>query len=98
MLEHKWANGNKYDGLGARIGIHPQLAPTITQYVKDLGLWDMMINIVKIDPMPQDTTMFFNVTSLYGGEGRNFSWSAKRTDIVYGSAVSFGSLVVFILM
>lgn len=88
MVVHKWGNGDPYDGLGARIALPPQLVPTITKYVKDLGLWDMMIDMIKNDPMPQDSTRFFNVTSPYGGEGRNFSWSAKRPDNFYASDVS----------
>lgn len=87
--EHRWGNSDSYDGFGARIGIPPELVSTVTQYVKDLGLWDLMINTMYNDPMEPDSTRFYNLTSPYGG-GRNFTWSAKRPDNFKGSSVSGG--------
>ena len=95
LQPHRWANGDPYDGTSARIGIHDRLAPIITEYVKKLGIWDLMIDTINNNPMPADTTRFYTVKSPYV-EGREFTWSAKRPDNFYGSDVSslYCSIVV----
>lgn len=85
MATYKWANGDAYDGFSARIGIPPELVETVTDYVKKMGLWDLMIDTVYNDPMEPDSTRFYNFTSPYVSDGRNFTWSAKRPDNFYGS-------------
>mmetsp|Transcript_19450 Transcript_19450/g.42294 ORF Transcript_19450/g.42294 Transcript_19450/m.42294 type:complete len:820 (-) Transcript_19450:205-2664(-) len=85
MLEHRWANGDTYDGFSARIGIPDKLVSVLTEYVKDLGLWDLMIDTVYNKPMEPDSTRFYEFTSPYGNGERNFTWSAKRPDNFKGS-------------
>ena len=85
MKLYEWANGDAYDGASAVIGIPPQLIPTLTDYVKGLGIWDIMVDTIKNDPMPPDSVRFYNVTSPLGDGDRTFTWSAKRPDNFYGS-------------
>ena len=84
---YKWANGDSYDGVSARIGIPANLADTIRDYVKELGIWDLIIDTITVDPMPKNSTRFYNIESSYE-KGKNFTWSAKRPDNFYGSDVS----------
>ena len=88
MAKYQWANGDEYEGMSALIGISPHLVETITDYVKGLGIWDIMIDTITKNPMPPDSTNFYNVTSPYGNGERTFTWSAKRPDNFYGSDVS----------
>ena len=88
MAKYQWANGDEYDGMSALIGVPPHLVETITDYVKGLGIWDIMIDTITKNPMPPDSTNFYNVTSPYGNGERTFTWSAKRPDNFYGSDVS----------
>ena len=88
MEEYSWANGDPYDGFSARIGVPPGLGPALTEYVKGLGLWDLMIDTIYDNPMEPDETRFYNLTSPFGEGGRNFTWSAKRPGNFYGSDVS----------
>ena len=84
--EYRWKNGDDYDGVAGRVGVPPHLASTIRDYIKKIGIWDLMIDTILNDPMGQDTTRFYTVPS---GDGkRNFTWSAKRPDNFYGSDVS----------
>jgi hypothetical protein len=77
METYKWANGDAYDGLSARIGIPPQLKDTIIEYVKKLGIWDIILNTMKEEnQMSPDSTKILTVTSPYSGQ--NFTWSVKR--------------------
>ncbi|KAL7543508.1 hypothetical protein ACHAXR_012794 [Thalassiosira sp. AJA248-18] len=84
LQEYKWANGDSYDGTSARIGIPPKLSETIRNYVKKLGIWDLMIHTMKDDPMPKNSTRFYTMASPYE-DGKKFTWSAKRPDNFYGS-------------
>ena len=97
MAKYQWANGDEYDGMSALIGVPPHLVETITDYVKGLGIWDIMIDTITKNPMPPDSTNFYNVTSPYGNGERTFTWSAKRPDNFYGSDVS-RSLFCFIML
>lgn len=91
MEEYRWANGDPYDGFSARIGVPPTLGPALNEYVRGLGLWDLMIDTIYNNPMEPDSTRFYNLTSPFGdGVGRNFTWSAKRPGNFYGSDVSEG--------
>ena len=83
---YKWANGDAYDGVSARIGIEAKLADTIRDYIKELGIWDLIIDTITGDPMPKNSTRFYNIESIYE-KGKNFTWSAKRPDNFYGSDV-----------
>ena len=84
---YQWDNGDAYDGASARIGIPPKLSETIRDYVKQLGIWDLMINTINNNPMPKNSTRFYTMKSPYE-EGKTFTWSAKRPDNFYGSDVS----------
>ena len=85
METYKWANGDAYDGLSARIGIPPQLKETIIEYVKELGIWDIILNTMKPEnQMRPDTTKILTLTSPYSGQ--NFTWSVKRPDNFDGSS------------
>ena len=84
METYKWANGDAYDGLSARIGIPPQLKDTIIEYVKGLGIWDIILNTMKPEnQMRPDSTKILTVESPYSGQ--NFTWSVKRPDNFFGS-------------
>lgn len=85
MVEHKWANGDDYDGTSALIGIPPQMVEVLTDYVKGLGIWDIMVDTIMKNPMEPDNVRFYNVTSPFGNGERTFQWSAKRPGNFYGS-------------
>jgi len=85
METYKWANGDAYDGLSARIGIPPQLKDTIIEYVKGLGIWDIILNTMKPEnQMSPDSTKILTVASPYSGQ--NFTWSVKRPGNFEGSS------------
>jgi len=85
METYKWANGDAYDGLSARIGIPPQLKDTVIEYVKGLGIWDIILDTMKPEnQMRPDSTKILTVKSPYSGQ--NFTWSAKRPDNFYGTS------------
>lgn len=85
METYKWANGDAYDGLSARIGIPPQLKDTIIDYVKGLGIWDEILTTMKPEnQMRPDSTKILTVASPYSGQ--NFTWSVKRPDNFEGSS------------
>ncbi|KAK1733850.1 hypothetical protein QTG54_015377 [Skeletonema marinoi] len=82
---YKWANGDPYDGLSARIGIPPQLKDTIIAYAKGLGIWDIILNTMEPEnQMRPDSTKILTVASPYSGQ--NFTWSVKRPDNFEGSS------------
>ena len=79
----------KFHQHGARVGLPPQLVPTITSYAQQMGLFDMIKNIIYDSPLqPGDEARYFSFQSPYqtkdcnghdcGNEVmRNFTWSVQ---------------------
>lgn len=84
LQPYQWANGDAYDGMSARIGIPPQLKSTIIEYVKALGIWDIIIDTMTKNQLPPDSTKILEVHSPYSDQ--NFTWSIKRPDNFEGSS------------
>jgi len=85
----RWSNDNTVvQQYGSRVGLPPQLIPTLTSYVHQLGLLDIMQNMLYENPLqPGDDTRWFSFQSPYqkrkdgSSEGiRNFTWNVERPE------------------
>ncbi|KAL3810922.1 hypothetical protein ACHAXA_008772 [Cyclostephanos tholiformis] len=83
----RWeADGTIVQEYGARVGLPPNLIPTLIEYVRDMGLLDIMTNMLYDDPLPPDGARWFSFQSPYqrramgGDDGnlRNFTWNVER--------------------
>ena len=66
----------------ARIGLPPQLLPTLIDYADQMGLLTIMQNMLYDNPLPPDGDKWFTFTSPYDtaleGEKRNMTWNVER--------------------
>eukprot|EP00984_Skeletonema_dohrnii_P016714 scaffold7470_cov84-Skeletonema_dohrnii-CCMP3373.AAC.5 len=86
----RWSNDNTVvQQYGSRVGLPPQLIPTLTSYAQQMGLLDIMKNMLYENPLqPGDDARWFSFQSPYqtttkGGsnEGiRNFTWNVERPE------------------
>ena len=80
----RWSDsGRIVQAFGARVGLPPQFLSTITAYAKDMGLLDIMTNMLYDDPLPPDGARWFSFRSPYqeeadAGKLRNFTWNVER--------------------
>ncbi len=87
----KWeTDGTIVQEYGARVGLPPKLIPTLVEYARDMGLLDIMTNMLYDDPLPPDGARWFSFQSPYqtrasaDGKGddhvdlRNFTWNVER--------------------
>ena len=77
----RWANDNTIvQEYGARVGLPPQLVPTLIEYARDMGLLDIMTNMLYDDPLPPDAARWFSFQSPYqtNEPKRNFTWNVER--------------------
>ena len=81
----RWeSDGGIVQEYGARVGLPPNLVPTLVEYARDMGLLDIMTNMLYDDPLPPDGARWFTFQSPYqtttggGGERRNFTWNVER--------------------
>ena len=76
-------NGLIVQDYAVRVGIPPQLISTLKEYAKDMGLFDIMTNMLYDDPLPPDGARWFSFQSPYqkadaASEMRNFTWNVER--------------------
>eukprot|EP00985_Skeletonema_marinoi_P028848 scaffold26137_cov80-Skeletonema_marinoi.AAC.1 len=87
----RWEHdGSIVQDYAVRVGLPPDLVPTIKAYVKDMGLLDIMTNMLYDDPLSPGDAKWFNFQSPYQkqslAEGsstdelRNFTWNVERPD------------------
>lgn len=77
------------------MGLPPQLIPTLRSYAEDMGLLDIMTNMLYEDPLPPGGSRFFTFNSPYQREQlqqqqkqdgtmiselRNFTWNVERPE------------------
>jgi hypothetical protein len=81
----RWeSDGGIVQEYGARVGLPPNLVPTLVEYARDMGLLDIMTNMLYDDPLPPDGARWFTFQSPYqtttggGGERRSFTWNVER--------------------
>ena len=78
-----WEDGSVVQDYAARVGLPPTLVPTLKAYVKEIGLLDIMTNMLYDDPLPPDGVRWFSFQSPYqkgakADEMRNFTWNVER--------------------
>mmetsp|Transcript_9359 Transcript_9359/g.21104 ORF Transcript_9359/g.21104 Transcript_9359/m.21104 type:complete len:494 (-) Transcript_9359:987-2468(-) len=76
-------DGSIVQNYAARVGLPPQLVPTLKEYAKEMGLLDIMTKMLYDDPLPPDGARWFSFQSPYqkgaeAGEMRNFTWNVER--------------------
>ena len=81
----KWEDGVIVQDYAARVGLPPHFIPTFTQYAKDIGLYDIMMNMLYENPLSPGGSEWFSFQSPYqkkveGEEMRNFTWNVERPD------------------
>ena len=87
----RWEHdGSIVQDYAVRVGLPPDLVPTIKAYVKDMGLLDIMTNMLYDDPLSPGEAKWFSFQSPYQlemiAEGsstdeiRNFTWNVERPD------------------
>ncbi|KAK1744209.1 hypothetical protein QTG54_004742 [Skeletonema marinoi] len=87
----RWEHdGSIVQDYAVRVGLPPDLVPTIKAYVKDMGLLDIMTNMLYDDPLSPGDAKWFTFQSPYQkanlAEGsttdelRNFTWNVERPD------------------
>lgn len=80
----RWAtDGSLVQDYAARVGLPPQLIPTLRDYADGMGLLDIMTNMLYDDPLPPDGAKWFTFQSPYQKESdaskiRNFTWNVER--------------------
>eukprot|EP00581_Thalassiosira_minuscula_P008869 CAMPEP_0183706800 /NCGR_PEP_ID=MMETSP0737-20130205/3544_1 /TAXON_ID=385413 /ORGANISM="Thalassiosira miniscula, Strain CCMP1093" /LENGTH=514 /DNA_ID=CAMNT_0025934311 /DNA_START=76 /DNA_END=1617 /DNA_ORIENTATION=+ len=83
----RWdSDGSIVQDYAARVGLPPQLVPTLIEYIKDMGLYDIMTNMLYDDPLPPDGAEWFSFQSPYqtkdpavdASQIRNFTWNVER--------------------
>lgn len=82
----RWANdGSIVQDYAARVGLPPQLIPTLRDYATRMGLFDIMMNMLYDDPLPPDGAKWFTFQSPYqkdieedASKVRNFTWNVER--------------------
>ncbi len=82
----RWANdGSIVQDYAARVGLPPQLIPTLRDYASGLGLLDIMMNMLYDDPLPPDGARWFTFQSPYqtvteedASKIRNLTWNVER--------------------
>ena len=81
----RWANdGSIVQDYAARVGLPPQLIPTLRDYAAGMGLLDIMTNMLYDDPLPPDGAKWFTFQSPYqkdevdASKIRNFTWNVER--------------------
>lgn len=82
----RWSNDNTLvQAYGSRVGLPPQLIPTLTSYIKDMGLLDIMTNMLYDNPLKAgDDARWFSFQSPYQTTKnsqnaiRNFTWNVER--------------------
>lgn len=85
----RWEHdGSLVQDYAVRVGLPPNLVPTIKAYVKDMGLLDIMTNMLYDDPLAPGEAKWFSFQSPYQkqmiAEGsstdeiRNFTWNVER--------------------
>jgi hypothetical protein len=76
-------DGSLVQDYAARVGLPPQLIPTLRDYADGMGLLDIMTNMLYDDPLPPDGAKWFTFQSPYQKESdaskiRNFTWNVER--------------------
>ncbi|KAL7546267.1 hypothetical protein ACHAWF_009602 [Thalassiosira exigua] len=78
-------DGSVVQSYAARVGLPLALVPTIVEYAKEMGLYDIMENMLYDDPLPPDGSRWLSFQSPYqkesarGGQlARNLTWSVGR--------------------
>lgn len=82
----RWEDdGSIVQDYAARIGLPDTLIPTLRAYAEDMGLMEIMTNMLYDDPLPPDGNRWFSFQSPYQTkEGvdsaaiRNFTWNVER--------------------
>lgn len=80
----RWEDdGEIVQNYAARVGLPPQLVPTLKDYAEKMGLFDIMTNMLYDDPLPPDGARWFSFQSPYqkgveAEEMRNFTWNVER--------------------
>ncbi|KAL7540281.1 hypothetical protein ACHAXR_009997 [Thalassiosira sp. AJA248-18] len=83
----KWEDdGSIVQSYATRIGLPPQLVPTLTEYVKEMGLFDIMMNKIYDNPINPGEIEWYSFQSPYQKKGakesdetpRNFTWNVER--------------------
>jgi len=78
-------DGSIVQNYAARVGLPPQLVPTLKEYAQKMGLLDTMKNMLYDDPLPPGGDRWFSFQSPYqkemgvdASEMRNFTWNVER--------------------
>ena len=94
IMKLTWANGDDYDGLSYRVGVERKLQKAIVDYLKKLGLWDIIHETMYDNPLQEDSTRFHRLPSPYD-PSRTMTWGVKRPSNYDESAVSLASSAAF---
>lgn len=80
-------DGSIVQDYAVRVGLPPNLVPTIKAYAEEMGLLDYMTNMLYDDPLSPGEAKWFSFQSPYqkglgstGDEMRNFTWNVERPD------------------
>ncbi len=87
----RWEDdGSIVQDYAVRVGLPPDLIPTLKAYAKDMGLLDIMTNMLYDDPLSPGEAKWFSFQSPYqkdivaegssSDEIRNFTWNVERPD------------------
>lgn len=84
-LLHWEDDGSIVQEYGARVGLPPNLVPTLKSYAEEMGLWEIMNNMLYDDPLAPGGSRFFTFSSPYqkgldSSEIRNFTWNVERPE------------------
>ncbi|KAL7542150.1 hypothetical protein ACHAXR_011563 [Thalassiosira sp. AJA248-18] len=78
----RWEDdGSIVQDYAARVGLPPNLVPTLKDYAREMGLLDIMTNMLYDDPLPPDGVRWFSFQSPYqkgAADQRNFTWNVER--------------------
>lgn len=96
IMKLTWANGDDYDGLSYRVGVERKLRKAIVDYLKKLGLWDIIHETMYDNPLQEDSTRFHRLPSPYD-PSRTMTWGIKRPANYDGTAVSLAYRQVLIV-
>ncbi|KAL7549056.1 hypothetical protein ACHAWF_012324 [Thalassiosira exigua] len=83
----RWDDGAPVQDYAARVGLPPRLVPTLIEYARGLGLYDIMENMLYDDPLPPGGARWFDFRSPYQKElgtkpedARNVTWNVERPE------------------
>lgn len=76
-------DGSIVQNYAARVGLPPQLVPTLKDYAEKMGLFDIMTNLLYDNPLLPGGARWFSFQSPYQkgaeeSEMRNFTWNVER--------------------